>query len=63
MNTLDYTGPEFFTMMQIPMLLGRETDERNRPGDQGQLKIRPGTIKTPAGRQGESDASRRRLVW
>jgi hypothetical protein len=26
------TGPEFFTTMQIPMLLGREIDERDRPG-------------------------------
>jgi macrolide transport system ATP-binding/permease protein len=26
------TGPAFFTTMQIPMLLGREIDERDRPG-------------------------------
>jgi predicted permease len=34
-----HTGPRFFSTMQIPMLLGREIDERDRPGSAGVVVV------------------------
>jgi hypothetical protein len=51
------TGPRFFSTMQIPMLLGREIDERDQPGSPGVVvanerftKIHFGT-ENPLGRR------------
>jgi macrolide transport system ATP-binding/permease protein len=51
------TGPAFFTTMQIPMLLGREIDERDQPGSPSVAVVSELFAKThfgdqnPVGRQ------------
>jgi predicted permease len=45
------TGPTFFTTMQIPMLLGREIDERDRPGSPSVAVVNELFAKAHFGRQ------------
>jgi predicted permease len=40
------TGPDFFSTMQIPMLVGREIDDRDRPGSPGVVVVNERFAKT-----------------
>src|ERR1051326_3151336 len=51
------TGPGFFSTMQIPMLAGREIDERDRPGSPGVVVVNERFAKDHFG--GESSLGRR----
>jgi macrolide transport system ATP-binding/permease protein len=43
------TGPEFFSTMQIPVLLGRVIDERDRPGSPAIAVVNEAYVKTNFG--------------
>src|SRR5256885_16268403 len=45
------TGPGFFTTMQIPILLGREIDERDQPGSTPVAVVNELFAKTNFGRE------------
>jgi len=45
------TGPNFFSTMQIPMLAGREIEERDRPSSPGIVVVNERFVKTHFGRE------------
>src|SRR5260370_12060054 len=44
-----FVGPAFFTTMQIPLLMGREINERDRPGSPGAVVVSKLFAKTNFG--------------